>query len=208
MPTVEAMESFYAHYYRQFYYSVEKPDGHYIQRLELDKRAACTASYLEESRLIRGKPAILDVGCAEGSLLREIGTRIPDAFRVGIEPTPGFAEFARTHARCDVYPSLDELRRSSVPRFDLIIATHVLEHVVDPVQFLGQLHDFLNSGGCVYLDVPDLAAYPNVASLHIAHLYHFSKRTLSMVVETAGYLVASTIESYQPPKVRWNTTLQ
>jgi SAM-dependent methyltransferase len=40
-------------------------------------------------------------------------------------------------------------------KFDFIVASHVLEHVPDPVGWLNQLSNFLNPGGFVFLAVPD-----------------------------------------------------
>jgi len=49
------------------------------------------------------------------------------------------------------------------------------------------------------VDVPDASAYSSLNDLHIAHLYHFSSRTLTAIAEKSG-LSMSRIESHSPPR--------
>jgi hypothetical protein len=83
-------------------------------------------------------------------------------------------------------------------RFDLIIVNHVLEHVRNPVLFLRDLLPLLNSNGTIYVDVPDAAQYKSLESLHIAHLYHFTIKTLEAALKQAG-LTALKFDRHSPP---------
>lgn len=40
-------------------------------------------------------------------------------------------------------------------KFDLVVANHVIEHIVDPIAWLQDLGSLLDEGGCVFLSVPD-----------------------------------------------------
>jgi len=195
----EAMNEFYSHHYRQYYHKVEVPTLEHIQAYELDRRAAYTADYLSQYGLLADCKRMLDVGCGEGSILREVKRRSPETYLIGIEPGQGFSKFARIHADCIVYASLSELITRQDSAFDLIVVNHVLEHVDNPVQFLLTLKQVLSDDGKIYLDVPDVSAYSNVTDLHIAHLYHFSTRTLAAATERAGLQIVAT-EQHCPPR--------
>ncbi len=198
-PTSAALNDFYTHHYRKEYRKLDAPDARYVQRYGLDRRAAYTSDSIVERKLLGPGARILDVGCAEGSLLRELGRRYPDATRVGVEPTIDFGGFCRTYASCEVVPSVEALIASKPAPFDCIIAIHVVEHMDDPVRFLKQLQPLLAENGAVYIDVPDTEAYASLHDLHLAHLLHFSRRTLYQTVVRAGLHVAC-LDVHSPPK--------
>jgi len=196
-PTEEAMGEFYRVHYRQVYNKVRRPTARHIRKNELDRRARYAADYLEKLGLLAPDRKILDVGCAEGSLLREIRARIPEAAIRGVEPGEGFAEFARTYVPCDIHPTLEAV--TGLGPFDCMIAIHVVEHVSDPVGFLNGLRRHLSKRGGLYVDVPDATAYGSLDDLHLAHLFHFTPKTLSATARKAGYVVAD-LSRHQPPR--------
>jgi 2-polyprenyl-3-methyl-5-hydroxy-6-metoxy-1,4-benzoquinol methylase len=198
-PTSAALNDFYTHHYRREYRKLDAPDAEYVRKHGLDRRAVYTTNSIIERKLVGPGSRILDVGCAEGSLLRELGARLPDARRVGVEPTIDFGGFCRTYASCEVQPSVEAVAASKSGPFDCIIAIHVVEHVDDPVRFLKQLAGLLAEGGALYIDVPDTEAYASLHDLHLAHLLHFTRRTLFQTVARAGLHVAS-LDGHSPPK--------
>lgn len=198
-PTPESLDDFYTHHYRREYRKLDAPTADYVRKFGLDRRAVYTTDSLIARGLVGPGARILDVGCAEGSLLREIGGRFPDASRVGIEPTIDFGGFCRTYASCEVQPSVGAVAASTPKPFDCIIAIHVVEHVADPVAFLRSLAPLLSDRGGIYIDVPDADAYDSLNDLHLAHLYHFTRRTLHQTVVKAG-LVVDSLEPHRPPR--------
>jgi 2-polyprenyl-3-methyl-5-hydroxy-6-metoxy-1,4-benzoquinol methylase len=198
-PTPDALHEFYRRHYRRFYRKADRPSLEYIREYDLDKRASYTADFLEDVGALKGGLRILDVGCAEGSLLREIGQRSPTAKLAGIEPATEFSEFARMFGKCSVYPTLRDLSSRRPSMFDLIVVNHVLEHTDHPIHFLEELSQILSAEGYVYVDVPDASAYSSLNDLHIAHLYHFSDRTLTAIAEKSR-LTVTRIESHAPPR--------
>ena len=85
-------------------------------------------------------PRILDVGCGAGANARRIRELCSAATVVGIEPNQEAAQLARE--ACDsVFGGSTEQWLASAPqeRFDGVIISDVVEHVVDPVRLLRQL---------------------------------------------------------------------
>jgi 2-polyprenyl-3-methyl-5-hydroxy-6-metoxy-1,4-benzoquinol methylase len=199
MPSSDAMGEFYSFHYRRYYHKVDIPTLEHIQAYELDRRAAYTVDYLSQFGLLADCKRMLDVGCGEGSILKEVKHRCHGIHLVGIEPGREFSKFARQHAGCIIYTCLSELNGEPDSVFDLIVVNHVLEHVENPVQFLITLKQILSNEGKIYLDVPDVSAYSDVTDLHIAHLYHFSMGTLTAATAKAGLHVVAA-ERHCPPR--------
>lgn len=199
-PSKQAMAQFYAHDYRRYYTGFQSPSEAYIQKFRRRERADHHADYLDRAGLLRPALRVLDIGCAEGSLLKAIEDRCPTGQFYGVEPNPDFVEFARNYLDLKkTYSSVEDwLADSEAPPFDLVTIVHVLEHVENPVAFLAQLRGKLAQGGRIYIDVPDISAYGDIDMLHIAHLFHFSCATLTLTAEEAGYEVA-LIEQHAPP---------
>ena len=197
MPTAESLEQFYQDEYRRRYRKVGHPSHRLIARYQLDRRAEYTAAFLSSEGVLRNGVAVLDVGCAEGSLLKAIRGRVPEMVATGIEPNESYAKFARNWARAEVLRDLKALD-SRACGFDVIVANHVLEHVRDPADFLAQLRRLVNPAGVLYIDVPDPTRYTSIASLHIAHLYHFTPTALARLAAATGFHIAKGT-AHEPP---------
>jgi len=197
-PSETAMDDFYQFHYRKFYESVEVPDQKYIRKIHKDIRAKYTVDFLEQTGTLKKTSRVLDFGCGEGCLLREISSRMPDLEVEAVEPGENFRDFAREYAACAVYASLDHLLESSSGKFDLITINHVLEHLMQPDTILSRLKQLLAEDGYIFIDVPAIEGYRSVESLHIGHMFHFSENTLQLLATSLGYRVLS-IERHHPP---------
>lgn len=198
VPSDSALSGFYRDDYRMYYRKVDTPSEEHIGEYGLATRAAYISKFLGDSGLLSGTTRVLDVGCAEGSLLRAIRSLAPSSVRVGVEPNPKFGEFARSWADATIYGDLAEIEEQG-QRFDLITVNHVLEHVREPVVFLRRLANLTTPNGQIYVDVPDAARYRSLNDLHIAHLFHFSAASLDNVARRAG-LLPQTIEKHEPTR--------
>jgi SAM-dependent methyltransferase len=199
-PSSERMKKFYAEEYRCFYTGYQKPSDEYVAKFGRAERAEHHALYLSRAGALRSGMRVLDVGCAEGSLLKAIGDLFPDAERYGVEPNREFVAFAEQRAKLRrVWPTIESvLSDAAAPPFDLVTLVHVLEHVNQPVEVLSGLCSKLAEGGRLYVDVPDIGAYRDINMLHVAHLFHFSERTLAFTARKAGFEIAA-VERHHPP---------
>ena len=96
---------------------------------------------------------LLDIGCGMG-FLPEVARR--KGFKAkGIDLNPhavarGKNMFPELDITCS---NLDTIENNS---FDIIVLNHVIEHVVDPSQFLNEVRKKLSKGGILVLGVPNL----------------------------------------------------
>ncbi len=91
----------------------------------------------------------LDVGCADGTMLREFAGDFRSA--IGIDPArPVYFTHAtpRICARGEALPFPDE-------RFDLVICAQVYEHVSHPTQLADEIRRVLKPGGVVFFSGPN-----------------------------------------------------
>ncbi|OYT99596.1 MAG: hypothetical protein CFE40_07165 [Burkholderiales bacterium PBB1] len=202
-PTADALDDFYANHYRHFYSDFGPRDGvptlAHIRAQRVDRRCDVTADLLVGRGELSDRMVVLDIGAAEGSMLKAMGDRVPSTRRIAIEPNPTFGRFAMAHAGCEWHASLADLRASNPPAIDLVIINHVLEHLKQPGQVLESLKPLLAPNARVYIEVPDVTEYGKLVMLHIAHLYHFSTDTLAQLATQAGFDVR-LIEKHAPAK--------
>ncbi|HXW23327.1 MAG TPA: class I SAM-dependent methyltransferase [Xanthobacteraceae bacterium] len=139
---------------------------------------------------------LLDVGCANGNLLKSFhrvrpgwdlyGSEISDTFADAVLALPGVRAFYAGRDRA--YPL----------RYDLITLCHVLEHVPDPAAFLRRLVDRLAPGGRILVVVPNIRQNP-IDLLIADHCFHFDAASLDAVLVRAG-LAASDLTARTIPK--------
>lgn len=193
------MNLFYQDHYREYYQAVTTPDVEYVKSYRKDERLEYTAKLITANVQFTQNMRVLDVGCAEGTLFANLKKCFNGELTlVGVEPSENYAAYARKMISCTTYPNIDELVIANEKKFDIIIVNHVLEHVDNPVIFLGKLKNLLLPDGFLFIDVPDISGYSSPRDLHIAHLFHFSQQTLLEAVEKTGYKVLS-ITQHCPP---------
>lgn len=116
------------------------------------KRFEFVVDVVERLRPLR----VLDIGCGTGAnLTAPLARRFPTVEFVGLDSDPASIEFARQAG-----PALNtryhvELAAEDLGRFDLVIASEVIEHVEHPDEFLAFLRGRLNTGGQVVLTLPN-----------------------------------------------------
>jgi SAM-dependent methyltransferase len=143
---------------------------------------------------ITGAGRLLDVGCNEGRSLEIYGRLGFDA--EGLEPNRAAAAKARARGFVVHGGTLGELGVEE--HFDVVVLANVLEHTPDPLRTLRAVFGVLKPGGRAWLSVPNLDSFArrlfkrSWINWHVPfHLTHFSPRTLGVLVEKAGFRIAS-----------------
>ncbi|MCF3648686.1 class I SAM-dependent methyltransferase [Synoicihabitans lomoniglobus] len=97
---------------------------------------------------------VLDIGCGSGNFLAKLPPRVE---KWGLDSTPSAISKCRErgiHALNNTMSEAiaqDESLRSS---FDCVTAFHCLEHVADPVDFIGEMIQFLAPIGRLFVSTP------------------------------------------------------
>lgn len=141
---------------------------------------------------------VLDVGCGTGSVTL-IANRGRGNTVCAIEPDPTRAATAKMRG-IDVYNGvLDDGYLEGRDRFDVVMASDVLEHLPAPSELLRLFVAAARPGGLVILSVPNVAHwtvrwnllwgrfdYEAVGIMDATHLRWFTEKSLRALVENVG----------------------
>jgi SAM-dependent methyltransferase len=136
---------------------------------------------------------LLDVGSNRGSFVRACLDAAPNANVLAVEPDERVASSCAGLARTQLIKERIENVALETGRFDVVHSCHTIEHLIDPARTLADHHRVLKAGGLLILDAPNtalLASEDIVEEWFIdKHLYHFSERTLTRMIESAGFTI-------------------
>ncbi len=185
LPEQAKLQAYYELEYRLAYKGTEQPRPHHVYRA-----AKIARERMEWIARAGAGSRALDAGCGGGELLFLLRAAGYDA--EGLEPNEGYANHARLNLGLPIMSGCLETAELPAESYDLICCFHVLEHVREPVCFLGRLAKAAKPDSWLFLEVPNLEApFPHPARrFHPAHLFNFSARTLTLCAIAAGWVVA------------------
>ncbi|MCL2410702.1 MAG: class I SAM-dependent methyltransferase [Treponema sp.] len=140
------------------------------------------------------RPCVLDIGCATGSLLASLHER---KWRVtGVEISP-CADYAKKVRNLDVRSEKLEDNNFPDKSFDVVLASHLIEHLNDPKTFLAEIHRILKDEGYCFITTPNISGFQarlfknRWRSAIFDHLYLFSAVTLKKLLRNTGFKIES-----------------
>lgn len=153
---------------------------------------------------------VLEIGCGRGELLaqvRELGSVISDEVGLqlkGFDYSSDAVDKAREVGLDVDVGGLEDALDSGV-KADLLILSHVIEHVPDVETFLTQARQLMAEDGLVYVEVPGVLALKEQraygqsyqAFCVLAHCYNFCLSSLKSVMVGAGYQMVSGNENVE-----------
>ena len=147
--------------------------------------AACLADFSSDRQ-----SRILDIGCANGGLLGQLAA-MGFTNLMGFDPSP--ACVAHTQAIAGVQAAVGSLAHvpAGCGEFDLVILSHVLEHVQDLAGAAAAVARLVAPQGAVYLEVPDATRYADAVpapfqDFNTEHINHFSPAALANLMRRVG----------------------
>jgi SAM-dependent methyltransferase len=207
-PNKDELDEYYLGAYRDEY---DEPS------LEKRYRDDLGEARLRVSRLLplfQANTRLLEIGCGSGGFLDAVLPYVGEA--VGVEPDAASRDWIKERLGVSIRERIDEFRNRR-EAFDLVVLFHVLEHVVDPVDFLLGIKPLLKPTGKLVIEVPNVddvlvSVYKIQAYLRFyyqkAHLYYFSVDTLAQVFKKA--LLSADMKGIQrydlSNHIRWMLT--
>lgn len=156
----------------------------------------------DQRAFLRDRPrpggALLEVGCGTGyfaEAARRAGYRV-----TGVDPSRTQLELARRRFGLDDLHAvtLADFARGAAPAsFDVVTAFQVLEHVVDPLGFIGEARRLLRSGGYLAVGVPHWRAwrlFRDPLDAPPNHLTRWSRRSLGVALARGGLEIVAVRE--------------
>ena len=135
--------------------------------------------------------SVLDIGCSTGYLLEQLKA-LGFSDLQGLEPSTVSCEKVRNRGipvtNGSIYDDIEDFTN----KFNLIILSQVLEHIVDIDRCMNNLKKWLRKDGKVFVSVPceDMCDqyYGSISSLLCSeHVNHFGKKSLDRLFMTYGF---------------------
>lgn len=141
---------------------------------------------------IKENDRVLEFGCAEGFLLKRVNAKE----KIGVEINDLARKYAENEGiNCVKY--IDQIADESV---DVVISTHVLEHVDNPVETVKKLRNKLKKGGKAVFIVPYERKQMDYRIDDMdQHLYTWNCLHIGNLFKRAGYFVKE-VRNY---KLQW-----
>jgi SAM-dependent methyltransferase len=136
------------------------------------------------------RPKLLDIGCGYGGVVQLAGEHGYTGY--GCDYDPDAVAFAVSKG-LDIRLGGIEQFSAEHGNFDVIILSHVLEHVSDPASFLKSAANLLKPGGYIYIELPgyreiSFARYRGklLRYLRIFHPFNFDLEALTILACRSG----------------------
>ena len=174
---------FYSNYYRKIYGNTSSSELFKSQKEFTGKKIYKFITSLRNPR------NVLEIGCGAGGILavfKENGSAV-----TGLDFDDDYLEEARSHQIRVIRGSTEALDRDV--KFDVIILSHLLEHIVKPADFLNNVKSFLTDDGLIYIEVPSIDGvcdgafhYDLLRYWQNAHTIHFTTKSLDLLCLSVG----------------------
>ena len=94
----------------------------------------------------------MQIGSSDGYSLNEFKFLTNNL--TGVEPSKKSCDYARKNFGLKIINKNFEEYNFKDLKYDIIVATHVLEHVFDPIKFLEKCNNLLSRDGLLLIEVP------------------------------------------------------
>lgn len=163
--------------------------------LDIVKKCLCRLIYTPPPKSHKGR--ILDVGCGGGVYLHTLKKNGWDVY--GVEMSAKAVGFAKEKMELPniKYGTLEEAKYPG-EYFEVVLMSHVIEHLFDPARTLHEVNRLLKKGGLLIITTP------NIASVNFKifgkywfpletprHLNLFGESTLRKILQNSGFKVVS-----------------
>jgi cyclopropane fatty-acyl-phospholipid synthase-like methyltransferase len=149
----------------------------------------------------REKMRLFDIGSGQGDMLAKLRPQLPKAEFLGAELSASGVEISKrkvpdaTFLVADLFYPPAEIERFRGWATDAV-CSEVLEHVDDPSAFLRAARPYMAADSQLIVTVPGgpMSAFDK----HIGHRQHFTKRSLTRVLEAGGFTVHRVLRAGFP----------
>jgi len=159
---------------------------------------------------------LLDIGCGSGALGREIKREI-NCEIIGVTYSNVEAMEASNYLDKVILMDINNFNSSNLGKFDCVICSHILEHLYQPQELLGKLHENLTKKGKLVVALPNILhwkqrleflkgnfKYADGGVMDRTHFRFFDWETALELIQNSGYTILSrTADGYFPlPGIR------
>jgi 2-polyprenyl-3-methyl-5-hydroxy-6-metoxy-1,4-benzoquinol methylase len=189
----KSYNQFYNIEYRKLYVGKETPTEYFFRNQYY--RGKRIYHYLENNLgTSLTNLRILEVGSGAGGILyyfKEMGNEV-----CGCDLGSEYIEFGKEKYGLNLFiGTIDDIKESQ--NFNIVIYSHVLEHIPNPISELNKLKSFIDKNSYIYIELPGVKYLTNSYNMNFlrqiqnAHVYYFTLTTLENVLGQVGYDLVS-----------------
>ena len=190
----KSMRKFYTSDYRNIYagYS-SSPDRFLYEQIQ---RGTVVYDYTAAEVSATKPRTVFDIGCGAGGMLIPFVKAGWHAY--GCDVGDVYLQHGRNAGLTLEHGSASVLQKRGPA--DLVILSHVLEHLPSPLEELRQISQLMTDDGYLYVELPGIFSIhktygDTLLFLQNAHLYHFTLATLTALLGKAGFRLIKGDES-------------
>lgn len=134
---------------------------------------------------------LMDIGCAAGAWVSVFHQQGWQA--CGIDANPKWVKWGCANLEVDLHDGFYGSQAFPGRTFSLILWSHIIEHLPDPLAMLKTIRDHLDEDGYLFIGTPDVLrppvprTYPDLMAG--PHVCLYSARTLTRLLHRAGFTV-------------------
>jgi len=162
--------------------------GGYTQN---DKQRLIDTAIFLNNNITDKHARIVDLGCANGGLLKEL-KNLGFSNLIGIDPSSACVNITTNEVGCECYQySIFDIP-ASIGKFDVILSTHVLEHLLNVRDAISIMDALLAPSGKIFLECPNANYYHEVIhaplqEFNTEHINHFTEVAFQNLMGSFGY---------------------
>lgn len=184
----KAYNQFYNIEYRPLYVGTEKPTAYFFEQQYV--RGKRMVDLIQQHQKITSETFVVEIGCGAGGILKSFKDKGAQVF--GNDLGEKYIQYGKeTHnlnLQSGTIHDLDLDQKANV-----IVYSHVMEHILDPVKELEKVKEILDPNGLLYIEVPGIKNLATnyksnfLAYLQNAHTFHFSLSSLQNLLKQLGF---------------------
>lgn len=151
-------------------------------------------AFIDAHTQVGNETTILEVGTAYGDFINLFSAKR----KIGVEPSNTYIETAQAEGSpVEYFPYVMEQAIENAPELkevaDFAMACHVLEHSLNPMQFVAELVKTVKPGGEVFIEVPSIEGMaetpsPLYQNLYFGHVSQFSVPVINRIGACNGLI--------------------
>lgn len=179
----DSMSIFYTTLYRRMYVGHARPPESFFS--DQTQRGLRLYNYCKS--FLNKEMNVLEIGCGAGGVLKVFHDQGLKSY--GCDFDENYLEYGKSKGLNLQKGSFKQLESKS---YDLIILSHVLEHIAIPADFIREIKSILKPNGYLLIEVPGLLAiHRSYTNFHkyfqMAHTFSFHKDALISTAESVGF---------------------
>jgi 2-polyprenyl-3-methyl-5-hydroxy-6-metoxy-1,4-benzoquinol methylase len=185
-PTNTQLSKFYSGY-EKHHRNAKQVTGAHLRKVYLKTNPNSDYRYqvLTSLMAMQGK-RVLDVGFGRGFFLyflKQFGAKV-----TGIELDDSTIQYAREDLEIEDVINTDMLKIDNREKFDVILFMDLIEHVLEPLQYLNKAKMLLNPGGIIAIFTPNASfalqeSAPILFRVDLEHMQYFSNTTCNYLAK-------------------------